>query len=129
MASLTRYFVCTIPYVVLSISIVMSTADAAPRSKKLSTEAALARNYVFASCLIDKYSGSPLASEAEVWAGGLVEHGNIAADLYSELAQLAQTLAPTPQVSKNGTPMLMESCMALYNNPTLHEKIDRILKR
>lgn len=90
---------------------------------------AQARDYVFAACLIDKYRGLPIAAKAEVWAGGLVELGSLSGDLYPNLAQLAQTLAPPPQTSRDGTPMLMQSCMSLYNSPVLGKEIARLLRR
>lgn len=98
------------------------------RERTPAQDLALAREYVFAACLIEKYRGSPLAAEAEVWAQGLVERGAIPAESYAGLAQIARNDAPQPLQSKNGTAMLMQSCMQLYNSAALSSKITKLLR-
>jgi hypothetical protein len=92
-------------------------------------DAVLAQDYVFAACLIKNYPGSPIAEEAEVWAGGLVEQGKVPADAYSKLAEIARNDSPEPTQSKSGKQMLMKSCLALYKNPAVRTKIRQLLRR
>lgn len=114
----------------VATALALACAFPATQAAQPSTaDIAQARDYVFAACLIDKYSGSPVAAEAEVWAGGLVERGSLSGEAYPELAQLAKRLAPLPQTSSNGMPMLMQSCVALYNSPTLRKKITQLLRK
>ena len=105
------------------------TADAAPQRSGSGDEAALARDYVLAACLIHRYQGSAIAAEAEIWAQGLIEQGGLPADTYSKLVDLARRTAPEPRLSKAGTPMLMQSCMQLYNSQALQAQIRRLLSR
>ncbi len=93
------------------------------------SDLALARDYVLAACLIQKYPGTALAEEAEVWAEGLVEHGNIDAGIYPDLAEIARNDAPQPLVSRSGKTMLLQSCIQLYNSADLRDKISRLLKK
>lgn len=86
----------------------------------------MASDYVMAACLIDRYAGTPLAEEADIWAQGLVEQGDLPADAYARLAELVK-LAPEPGESSNGTMMLMSSCMSLYNSPELKKRIADIV--
>lgn len=109
--------------------LVCSLPTARAASDSMLSQFAQARDYVFSACLIEGYRGSSIAAEAEVWAGGLVERGNLSGDLYPKLAQLVQSLTPPAQTSKNGTPMIMQSCIALYNSPALQKKIAHILSR
>jgi hypothetical protein len=104
-------------------------ADFSPQRSRSVDEAALARDYVLAACLIHRYQGSTIAAEAEVWAQGLVEQGGVKADVYSQLADLARRTAPEPRLSKAGTPMLMQSCVQLYNSQALQVQIRRLLRR
>ena len=105
------------------------TADAAPHRSGSVDEATLARDYVFAACLIYRYQGSAIAAEAEIWAQGLIEQGGVPADVYSKLADLARRTAPEPRLSKAGRPMLMQSCMQLYNSQALQAQIRRLLRQ
>ncbi|MDB4987363.1 MAG: type secretion system-associated immunity protein, partial [Myxococcaceae bacterium] len=114
---------------VLGCTIVSNDVDASPVRNAKPAEIEQAREYVLAACLADKYPESPLAAEAEVWAGGLVERGTLKGQVYPELAQLARTLAPAVQASQSGVPMLMKSCVALYNSPVLRRTIVRLLSR
>lgn len=104
-----------------------ATAAAAPRQQ--ADDSALAQDYAFAACLIQKHKGSPIAAEAEIWAQGLVERGNIPAQAYAKLAEFAQRNAPEPQSSRSGTPMILESCVRLYNSPALRGEIRKLLRK
>ena len=104
-----------------------ATAAAAPRQKV--DDSALAQDYAFAACLIQKHKGSPIAAEAEIWAQGLVERGNIPAEAYAKLAEFAQRNAPQPQSSSAGTPMILESCMQLYKSLALKAEIRKLLRK
>lgn len=86
----------------------------------------LASDYVLAACLIQKYAGSALAEEAEIWAQGLVEQGNLPADAYPKLAGLV-SLAPEVGQSSTGKMMLMRSCVDLYNSPDAKAQIRQIV--
>lgn len=87
----------------------------------------MASDYVLAACLIQKYAGSTLAEEAEVWAQGLVEQGNLPADAYPKLTGLV-SLAPEPEPSSTGKSMLMRSCVQLYNSPDAKAQIRKIVE-
>ncbi|MFL6626472.1 MAG: hypothetical protein ACJ8G1_08525 [Vitreoscilla sp.] len=102
-------------------------AVAAPLRARLDPEVAIARDYVLASCLIKRYPDTPVAADAQVWAGGLVEQGHIAADRYARLAQLAVT--EPSAVSRDGAPVPLLDCMTLYNDPKLPGRIARALRR
>ena len=114
------YYLLRVP---ASNSIIDTRVGAINKTTALEEEVALAKDYVLANCLIQKYRGTPIASEAEVWAGGLVEKGNQPAETYPKLAKIAQAEAPEPGISQNGTLMRMQSCVELYNNPTIQAEI------
>lgn len=102
---------------------------AASKAVKHGNEEAMARDYVLAVCLIDKYAGSSIADEAEIWAQGLIASGGVSADVYARLAEIAHSSAPEPQQSRSGVRMLMQSCMALYNSPLVRTRIARTVRR
>jgi hypothetical protein len=79
------------------------------------SETAQARNYVLAACIMDRYAGMPLASEANAWAGGIVENGSLSAEAYPALAQLAKS-APAPGITQNGMTMRLQSCVDFINS-------------
>jgi hypothetical protein len=107
--------------------VAFQAADAIPRPKS-GPEAAIAKDYVLAACLIQNYPNSPIAEEAELWAEGLVQRGSIPAQTYSKLAELAKN-AREPQTSRTGKRMLLQSCIELYNDPKLAARILRLLSR
>jgi hypothetical protein len=92
-------------------------------------DAALAQEYLFAACVIKNYPGSPLAEEADIWAGGLVEQGSVPADVYAKLADIAKKDSPEPAQSKAGNTMRMQSCLALYNSPAAKAKVRQLLRQ
>ena len=87
----------------------------------------LARDYVFAACVIYRYPGSPLASEAEAWAGGLVERGHLAAEAYPALTQWAHT-APEPGTTRNGLAMRLQSCLDFVNARGFDDRLKSLLR-
>ena len=91
-----------------------------------SAELALARDYVTAACIIDRYPSTPLAAEADRWANGLVERGNLPAQAYVELNLLART-APPPLVSQDGTPMRLQGCIDFVNRPAFTQQLRRAI--
>ena len=100
---------------------------APPRTAGMAAEMALARDYVLAACLIRRYPNSDLATEADIWASGLIESGRLRAEQYSKLADIARNSAPAPLSSKPGRPMLFESCLKLYNSADLPARIRAVL--
>jgi hypothetical protein len=100
---------------------------AAPGRAKPNPEVAIARDYVLASCLIKRYPGTPVAADAQVWAGGLIEQGHIDADSYARLAQLAVT--EPAAVSRDGARVPLLDCMTLYNDPKLPGRIAKAIRR
>ena len=91
-------------------------------------ETALARNYVFAACLIAAYPGTPLATEADIWAGGLVQRGHLPAEAYPRLTELARTMTPAPLSSTAGTPMRLESCVALRDDSAVARAVAKAVR-
>jgi hypothetical protein len=117
---------------ILSLITLISPAELAaqkapPQPSGLAREIALAREYVFAACLIRRYPNSEISKEADAWASGLVEHGRIRGEYYPKLAEIARNSAPAPLSSKLGMPMFLQSCLALYDSPTLPGMIRQIL--
>ena len=53
----------------------------------------LARNYVFASCVIAQGAADGTTSDAKVWAGSIVDEGHLSAASYIALNALAKRLA------------------------------------
>ena len=99
---------------------------AAPKPKP--DELLQAKNYVLAACLINRYPNTPLANEAEVWAGGLVELGSLSAEAYPALAKLAKT-APEPGVAQQGQVMKLQNCVDFSNSKTVLAQLKKILAR
>jgi hypothetical protein len=90
----------------------VGAATAAPRISAI--EMAQARDYVLAACIIDRYPSTPLATEADAWAGGLVEAGSLPAKAYPALAKLAKS-APPFRKTQNGTIMRLQGCVDFVN--------------
>ena len=84
-------------------------------------------SYVLAACVIDRYPGTPLATEANVWAAGLVERGNLPAQAYPELAGLART-SPVPGVSRDGIAMRLQSCVDFVNQRDFSSRLRQVLR-
>lgn len=89
---------------------------------------ALARDYVLAACVMDRYKGTSLAEEADAWAGGLVERGGLNADAYPALTELARK-APEPGVTQAGMPMRLQSCVDFVNAKGFSVKLKEALRR
>ncbi len=89
---------------------------------------ALARDYVLAACVMQRYADTPLAAEADAWAGGLVEQGHLPAEAYPALAQLARS-APAPGKTQGGVAMRLQSCVDFVHGPAFAAQLQRALKR
>ena len=113
---------------ILLIALLSAGATKAGRSKIGAYDLALARDYVFAACVIDRYAGTPLAAEAEAWAGGIVEHGNLPADAYPALARLARA-APAPGVTHDGAAMRLQSCFDFIHGNGFSDRLRDVLRR
>lgn len=96
--------------------------------KPASSEMLQARNYVLAACIMDRYAGTPIATEADAWAGGLVENGNLSAAAYPALAQLAKS-APPPGITQNGMQMRLQSCIDFINSKEFATRLKNTLPR
>ncbi|MEQ1621108.1 MAG: hypothetical protein ABL919_06850 [Methylococcales bacterium] len=109
-----------------AILFLSTTAIAA--EKPTSSEMAQARNYVLAACIMERYAGTPIATEADAWAGGLVENGSLSAESYTALAQLAKS-APAPGITQNGIPMRLQSCVEFINSREFAMRLKSTLRR
>lgn len=86
----------------------------------------LARDYVLAACLIERYRGEPLDAEAQMWASGLVEAGSLSIDAYSALAKLAKK-APPPSIEPNGVKVYIKGCMDFIHAPAFQLQLNKTL--
>jgi hypothetical protein len=112
---------------ITAAAMVMATPTAA--APKLKPDELLqAKNYVLAACLINRYPNTPLANEAEAWAGGLVEFGNFPAAAYVAMAKLVQT-APPPGLAQQGLVMKLQNCVDFSNSKTVMVQLEKILAR
>jgi hypothetical protein len=107
-----------------------AVAAAAPAQAKSRSaeEVRLARDYALVACIRHRYPDSELAAEVQIWARGLVERGNVAADFYGKLARYVRETAPAPESSKPGVAMRMKSCIDLYNSPALTTEIRKLMR-
>jgi hypothetical protein len=101
----------------------------APRAPAATKELEIAREYVFAACLMRRFPDSELAKEADAWASGLVENGNLPAEAYPKLAEIGRTKAPAPLMSSARVPLRFQSCLTLYNSPELPQLLRPILRK
>lgn len=88
-----------------------------------------ARDYVLASCISHAYPDTPLANEAKIWAGGIVELGDgLSSEDFPALAALAKQ-APAPLSSKQGVPMRMKNCLDFVRGASFNARLRKTLKR
>jgi hypothetical protein len=104
-------------------------AAPAQAKSKSAEEIRLARDYALVVCVRHRYPDSELAAEAQIWARGLVERGNVDAEFYGKLARYVRETAPQPESSKPGTAMRLKSCIDLYNNPALTTEIRKLMRK
>ncbi|MDD1620537.1 MAG: hypothetical protein LUQ11_03570 [Methylococcaceae bacterium] len=116
------------PLVVGASSLCLLSTPVLAGPKTSQRDIALARNYVFAACVINRYQGSPLADEADAWASGLVEQGNLPAGMYSKLANLAKS-APMPEITRNGISMKLQSCVEFVDSSKFETQLKKLLRR
>lgn len=109
-------------------AMVFLSTTAISAEKPTSSEIAQARNYVLAACILDRYTGTPIATEADAWAAGLVESGSLSAEAYPALAQLAKS-APAPGITQNGVTMRLQSCVEFINSKEFAIRLKNSLSR
>lgn len=90
-------------------------------------ELLLAKRYVLAACINDRYPGTALANEADAWASALIEDGNLPGEAYLALTKLAKS-APPPMATQNGTPMRLEGCLDFVERKDVIDKIKRRIR-
>lgn len=88
---------------------------------------AQAKEYAFAACVMYRYEGSPIASEADAWAAGAIENGNLSVDNYAEIAALAKN-APAPGITQDGVPMKLQGCFDFVNSNGFLANVKKIMK-
>lgn len=110
----------------LILANLMATATTAVAVQPSTQSFDQARDYVFAACIMLRYPDTPIAVEADAWAAGLIENGDLAADDYKALSVIA-TKAPEPPVTRNGIVMRLQSCANLANDTATARRIRRLL--
>lgn len=105
---------------------VLPGATAGPM--QINQELELARNYGLAACIIARYPGTALATEADEWAIGLVENGNLPGEAYPALAALVKN-APTPGRTKNGAILHLQSCLDFAKSAAYAKEVRKWLRR
>ena len=85
-----------------------------------------ARTYAFAACVMQRYPDTPLATEAGVWASGIIENGDLPFERYAEIAALAAD-APPPGMSRAGIEMKLPGCLALVDSKDFARRVRRLL--
>ena len=98
--------------IVIALTAITLTPFAHPA--KANRELELARDYVFAACMIERYRGEPLEREAQTWAGGLIEAGHLPPDAYPVLMRLAKR-APAASLEPNGVTIRIAGCYELIH--------------
>lgn len=112
----------------VALAAVMAAGAAAAQASALRpAELAQARDYVLAACPMARYPGTPLAAEAETWAGGVVEHGSLPGTAYAALNDLVKAVPEAPH-AKDGTPMRLQSCFAFVQARDFPSRVQRALK-
>lgn len=110
------------------LTTVAMPSTAIAESVQAKRELALARNYGLAACIIARYPGSALATEADEWAIGLVENGNLPGEAYPALATFVKT-APAPMRTKNGVVLHLQSCLDFANSQTFAKEARKWIER
>jgi hypothetical protein len=114
-------------YMPLLAAVFLAT-EAAAAPKLDARELALARDYVFAACIMDRYPNTPLASEADAWGAALVERGSLQAEQYPLLARWARN-APEPRITRSGMEMRLQSCVDFVNARGFSNQLEQVLRR
>lgn len=122
----TRFGILVFVFLTNVTVVVGKPALAAPKPNP--DELLQAKNYVLAACLINRYPNTPLASEAQAWAGGLVEFGNLPAAAYVTMAKLVQT-APPPGMAQQGLIMKLQNCVDFSNSKAVLTQLEKIVLR
>lgn len=87
-----------------------------------------AQKYVMASCIIKRYQDQPLSSEAQGWAGGVLENSGFSIEQYQRLAKIGENKDPV-EISKNGQVVNIQACFSLATSAATRNKILKILRR
>lgn len=126
MAAVINTFGPAVIVMAASLCVAIGSAWAAPKVSE--KELTLAKHYVLAGCIFDRYPGTPLANEADAWAAALVEDGSLPAEAYLALTKLAKS-APVPKATQNGVVMRLENCVDFVESSAVVVKIKHIMER
>lgn len=74
-----------------------------------------------------RYDGSPIASEADAWAAGAIENGNLSIENYAAIAALAKN-APVLGMTRDGVPMNLRGCFDFVNSNEFLANVKKITK-
>lgn len=100
----------------------LSFAGAAPDKGEFK----LARDYVLAACLIERYRGKEIEAEAQTWAGAMIEAGKLPVEAYAALAQLAKKAGPG-SLEPNGVKLDLKPCFDWVHNPAFEGELKKTL--
>ena len=115
--------------IVMAASLCVAAIGSAWAAPKVSEkELTLAKHYVLAGCIFDRYPNTALANEADAWAAALVEDGSLPAEAYLALTKLAKS-APVPKATQNGVVMRLENCVDFVESSAVVAKIKHIVRR
>jgi hypothetical protein len=86
------------------------------------------KEYAFASCIFEKYKDNSLSFEADAWASGIIENGNLKIEAYSQLSELSKN---TPEVgtTQRGASMKLEACFKFINSSEFERNARHILRK
>lgn len=87
------------------------------------SESQLLRSYAVAQCIARAYPGTDAASDAKAAAAGYMEFGNVEADAYSAMVELAENARQRQYRGKNGEPLHMMKCIDLAFSSQLDEAV------
>ncbi len=78
------------------------------------------------------YPNTPLAQEATVWAGSVVELSDLSPKALKALSELAKKAPPAmvskpDEVSRQSMPMLLENCYRWHNSAAVRKAIHKLL--
>ncbi len=108
------------------LCLLVGPVTAAPKFPE--KEFILAKHYVLAACVVARYPGTPLAKEADAWAGVLVEEGSLGAAAYPALSKLGHS-APAPAATQFGVVLRLASCAEFVARDDVAAKIRSAMGR
>ena len=86
-----------------------------------------AQQYIMASCVIKRYHGQPISSEASGWAGGVLENSSFSIEQYQLLARIGENTEAT-DINKNGQIVNIQTCFNLAASTKTKNEVFRILR-